>query len=130
MFSASAYWITVVETNPFGKRAKELLTEDERESLIERLALSPETGDIILGTGGVRKLTWPAASQGKRGQVRIIYYFHDLNMPVYLLDVCSKGEKIYFSASGKRLIAQLVDHLVKEYSEQWSRIVKLQRDGA
>jgi hypothetical protein len=130
MFNASTYWISVVEMGPFIEKAKEILTDEEREELITLLALRPEVGDIIDGTGGVRKLKWLAKSQGNRTQARVIYYFRDLNMPVYLLAMYSRGETIDLSASGKRLINQLVAQLVAEHGEQLARIVTMQRDGA
>lgn len=45
------------------------------------------------GTGGVRKLRWRRGGQGKSGGVRIIYYFHDEGMPLYLLTLFAKGER-------------------------------------
>jgi len=65
---------SVVETPIFSRRADALLTRDERAELITTLASNPMAGDVIPGTGGVRKLRFGAGGRGKRGGVRVIYY--------------------------------------------------------
>ena len=54
-------------------------------------------------TGGVRKLRWGIRNLGKRVGVRIIYYFHDLNMPLYLLAIYAKGEKVNLNMQERRI---------------------------
>jgi mRNA-degrading endonuclease RelE of RelBE toxin-antitoxin system len=53
-----------------------LLSPVEQEALVLALAMNPRAGDLIRGTGGVRKLRWARGGRGKSGGVRIIYYFH------------------------------------------------------
>jgi hypothetical protein len=115
MFKASDYGITIAETQPFIKGASEALTDDEREKLINFIALRPDAGDIIPGTGGVRKLRWPAKSQGKRAGARILYFFHDLNMPVYLLAIYTKNERIDFSGSERKQMRKKTVELVETH---------------
>lgn len=67
--------LTVVETSAFAKRAQKLLSPEEHEDLIFGLALNPEAGDEIPGTGGVRKVRYAAKGKGKSGGVWVIYYF-------------------------------------------------------
>ena len=76
--------ITIAETEPFQKKAKRILSTEEKEDLIDYLAENPASGDIIQGTGGIRKLRWSIGSKGKCGGVRVIYYFHSGIMPLYL----------------------------------------------
>ena len=85
--------ITVVETPEFLSATRKLLTEEERAVLVDYLAHNPTAGELITGTGGVRKLRWKVPGRGKRGGARIIYYFRDLNMPLYLIAVYKKTEK-------------------------------------
>ena len=59
--------VTVVETPECLARIDRLMTEEEREQLIAYLAANPTEGDLIPGTGGVRKLRWGLAGRGKRG---------------------------------------------------------------
>lgn len=63
---------TVVETKPFSRRADAILQPDERLDLIAYLAANPKDGDVIPGTGGIRKLRWRAKGKGKSGGVRVI----------------------------------------------------------
>ena len=64
---------TVAETPTFTRQASKLFTEDEKGELIDFLAANPLAGDVIPGTGGVRKLRFRAADSGKRGGGRVVY---------------------------------------------------------
>ncbi|MBV8165173.1 MAG: addiction module toxin RelE, partial [Alphaproteobacteria bacterium] len=68
--------ITVQETSIFSRRADALLSVEERAQLIDFLANNPLAGDVIEGTGGVRKVRFAAKGRGKSGGVRVIYYFY------------------------------------------------------
>ena len=57
----------------FSQRARKLLTDAEIEALAAYLSQSPEKGDVIPGTNGLRKLRWSVGNRGKRGGSRIIY---------------------------------------------------------
>lgn len=114
MFNAGSYLISIAELPNFVDDASRIFTEDEYEELMLFLAEHPDAGDIIPGTGGVRKVRWRARGQGKRGGARVIYYFRDLNLPVYLLAVYAKGEKLDLSAKDKKLMEAYVDRIVKE----------------
>ena len=83
--------ITVVETPAFLRAADTVLEEEERTNLILFIGTNPEAGDVIPQTGGVRKLRWAAHGRGKRGGVRVIYYFHSEAVPVFLLDIYAKN---------------------------------------
>ena len=72
---------TVAETPIFQKYARDLWTEAERVEFINWIALNPDAGDVIPGTGGCRKVRWSKASSGKRGGVRVIYF----NVEEYLI---------------------------------------------
>jgi mRNA-degrading endonuclease RelE of RelBE toxin-antitoxin system len=73
--------IAVVETEEFLADVKGVLSEDERDDLISYLALHPEAGDLIPGTGGLRKVRWTSKGKGRRGGSRVIYYFHNIEVP-------------------------------------------------
>ena len=73
---------TVAETPTFSRQANRLFNEDERSELIDFLAENPMAGDRIPGTGGVRKLRFAASGRGKRGGVRVIYFFLDDTIPI------------------------------------------------
>jgi len=84
--------------------------------VIDRLAAQPRAGDLIQGTGGIRKLRWARGGRGKSGGARVIYYFHSDRIPLYLLTVFGKGEKADLSKGERNELAKLVDAL-KRYAE-------------
>lgn len=106
---------TVVELPEFLKTSEKHLSDTEKHSVINYLAAHPAAGDIMQGTGGIRKLRWSAHGKGKSGGVRIIYYFHNENMPLFLLTLFGKGEKANLSKSERNELAKLTSLLVKNY---------------
>lgn len=107
--------ITVVELPEFIRRAEKLLSEDERESLIAYLSAHPTAGVIIPGTGGVRKLRWKRQGSGKSGGVRVIYFYHNDQIPLFLLTVFSKAQKVSLHQAERNELAQLTRILKDHY---------------
>jgi len=70
------------------------------------------------GTGGIRKLRWKRDGSGKRGGVRVIYYFHSERMPLFLLTIFGKNEKDNLSRTERNELAKLVRILVESYGER------------
>jgi hypothetical protein len=103
---------TVAETPIYLSRAEELMSEKEREAVVELLAASPEVGDLIPGTGGLRKIRVPLAGRGKRGGARVIYYYYDVTLPIYLLLVYAKNERDDLSSAQKVVLRGLVKAIV------------------
>ena len=89
-----------------------MLSPEERQELITFLSEHPSAGDLIQGTGGIRKLRRARGSKGKSGGVRVIYYFHSKIMPLYLLAAFGKNEKANISTEEKHLLSKLVNDLV------------------
>lgn len=104
--------ITVAELGEYQRRAEKLLAESERQDIVNYAAAFPKAGDLITGTGGVRKLRWRRGGKGKSGGVRVIYYFHSERMPLYLLTVFAKNERADLSQAERNDLASLVDTLV------------------
>lgn len=107
--------MTVVETPGFLRDAAGALTEQERLELVAFVAANPEAGSLMAGTGGIRKLRWGAAGRGKRGGVRVIYYYHSEDLPLFLLSVFAKNEKANLSQAERNEVRQLVPRLVASY---------------
>jgi hypothetical protein len=85
--------ITVVEAQRFLISARKIMDDAEREELVGHLAFHPSAGAVIPGTGGVRKLRWALEGRGKRGGARLIYFYYDDDMPLFLLDIYAKNER-------------------------------------
>lgn len=105
--------LTVAELSEFIRTADKLLTETERQDVIDYLAAHPKAGDLMEGTGGVRKLRWGRGGQGKSGGARVIYYFHDEVMPLYLLTLFAKGDKDNLTKAERNELHGLVQLLVQ-----------------
>jgi len=100
--------ITVAETPEYARSAERLLTAADRMEVVEYLAANPKAGDLMQGTGGVRKLRWARGGRGKSGGVRVIYYFHSDAIPLYLLTVFGKNQKSNLSKAERNDLAELV----------------------
>jgi mRNA-degrading endonuclease RelE of RelBE toxin-antitoxin system len=108
-------YLTVVETRPFMAEVERCLSTDEREQFIEYIACNPTAGAVIRDTGGVRKVRWGAAGRGKRGGVRVIYYYHSERIPLFLLTVYAKAQKTDLSPTEKATMRRLVAEIVASY---------------
>jgi hypothetical protein len=130
MFGATNYGITIVELLSFQNDADRIFSDQEREDLSDFISANPVFGDVIPGTGGIRKLRWRARGNGKRGGARVIYYFRDLNMPVFLLAVYAKGEKMNLTMHERELMQRVVETLVREQAARSIYRLVARRDPA
>lgn len=110
--------ITIAETEPFQKKIAKLLSTEEREELIAYLSEHPNSGIVIQGTGGIRKLRWARGNKGKSGGIRVIYYVHSEIMPLYLLAAFGKNEKANISSKEKKDLSKAVKELVKYWRQR------------
>jgi hypothetical protein len=83
-----------LEAPAFTRYASGYLTDDEYRELQNRLAVAPEHGDVIPGTGGFRKLRWtdPRRGKGRRGGLRVIYYYFPGEQQIWLITLYDKDE--------------------------------------
>lgn len=89
---------TVVETAPYLSSAKtEGMTVEEMRLVVDMIAAAPEAGDLIVGSGGCRKVRIPGKGRGKSGGYRVVTYYFSADAPVFLLAVLSKGSRGNFS---------------------------------
>jgi mRNA-degrading endonuclease RelE of RelBE toxin-antitoxin system len=83
--------LTFIETKLFTKLVGDYLSDDAYAALQQALIASPEAGDLIKGSGGVRKLRWGLAGRGKRGGIRVIYYLRSRQGEVWMLTLYAKN---------------------------------------
>jgi hypothetical protein len=105
--------VTVVETRQFATRATKIWSEEELDAFTSYIAANPEAGDIVAGTGGVRKVRWSSQGRGKRGGVRIIYFFHSEASPLFLLDLYAKNQQSDLNAQDKKELKTFVETLLR-----------------
>jgi hypothetical protein len=99
--------ITVAETQAFMRAAEKIWDEAELAELVDYLAYNPEAGDVIPGTGGVRKLRWGRAGSGKRGGARVVYFHYRADCPLYLLLAYAKAQATDLTPDEKKAVAAL-----------------------
>lgn len=104
-----------VEVPAFVKRWSDLgLTDDDLLELEIYLCGHPEAGDIIQGTGGLRKIRWRLGGKGKRGGIRVLYVDFVMMEKIYLITAYGKSEKDDLSPAERSEIRRLIDILKAE----------------
>ena len=92
-----------------------MLSEEERRDLINFLAYNPDAGDILRGTGGIRKIRWAREGEGKSGGIRVVYFFHSLDTPLFALSAFAKNEKTNLTQAECNELKELTAILINEY---------------
>ena len=102
-----------IETHIFTESLVRYLTDEEYLALQVSLLLRPSQGKVIPGTGGLRKLRFGTGIKGKRGGLRIIYYWHGKEETIYFLQVYTKSSSSDLSPDQIRILARLVREELK-----------------
>ncbi len=110
--------VAVVEAPRFLRQAAAVWSEAERESFVDHIARNPEIGDVIPDTGGVRKVRWRRQGIGKRGGARVVYFYHNEQMPLFLLLVYAKADRGDMTQDEKRLMRTIVVELKHTYGAE------------
>ena len=98
----------IVETRIFTKTLRGLLDEEDYRALQLALVLRPEQGALIPGAGGLRKVRWGIEGKGKRGGVRIIYFWDPKQAVLYMLLVYGKTVQDDLTPTQLRTLSRLV----------------------
>lgn len=101
--------LTFIETRLFSRLADEYLGEEGLLALQVHLLAQPDIGDVISGSGGVRKLRWAMPGRGKRGGMRVIYFLRLQRGEVWLLTLYPKNVADNISAGVLRKIREAID---------------------
>ena len=99
----------IVETTIFTRRVLKLLADDEYRLLQQALLLRPELGQIITGSGGIRKVRWKMQGSGKRGGVRVIYYWAVAQDTILMLYIYGKHERADLTPAQVKMLRQIVE---------------------
>lgn len=102
--------LTVIESPLFTRLWPDYWTAGEHGDFVLHLAVNPEAGDLIPGSGGCRKIRWGRPGMGKRGGVRVIYTVRLKRGAIVLLTIYSKRAQDNISAQILRKIAEELDH--------------------
>ncbi|MDH5668817.1 MAG: type II toxin-antitoxin system RelE/ParE family toxin [Nitrospira sp.] len=109
--------ITVQTSKSFEAAALSLMDENAYDRLIEFLARNYLNGDIIPGTGGVRKIRYARQGKGKSAGFRVIYYYHSEGHPIVPFTIFAKNQKTNLSEAEKTELYKIVQMIKKELSK-------------
>ena len=101
--------VTFIETKLFTKLVEEYLSDDEYAALQQSLVVNPEAGDVIQGSGGVRKLRWRVEGRGKRGGLRVIYFLRPRHGEIWMLTLYAKNVADNIPAKVLKKIKEEID---------------------
>ena len=102
-----------VETPLFTEDVVDLMRDDDYRTLQLALLFRPEGGTLIRGSGGLRKVRWTAPGRGKRGGVRIIYYWAKAEEVIYMLLIYPKSRQEDLTPRQLKILRKLVQEEFK-----------------
>ena len=106
-----------VELPTYVNQAKKLkLSDYERELIVTHISFNPRGGEVISGTGGVRKVRVPLADKGKSGGYRVISYYCGEDAPVILISIFKKTKQLSLTSEDKnrmKVLTQIIDSELK-----------------
>lgn len=103
----------IIETPIFTEQITELLQDEDYRAFQIALALNPESGDLIRGSRGLRKIRWRRSGSGKSGGIRVIYYLVHRE-EIFLLCAYSKTRQEDLSTNQIKTLANLVNNYLEE----------------
>jgi hypothetical protein len=120
--------VEFIEAPAFTRCLSDYLSDDRFRELQDRLGANPELGDVMPGTGGFRKLRWADARRGKgrRGGLRIIYYYFKPDSQIWLMTLYDKDEALDLTAREKKALKAWV---ANEFETRAARAERRQHKG-
>jgi hypothetical protein len=101
--------LTFIESRGFTEKLATLIADDAYRAFQNELQENPEKGDVIQGTGGVRKVRMRLSGRGKSGGARVIYLFLENHARIYLLTLYSKNQQVNLSSDQKKEVRKTVE---------------------
>lgn len=99
----------IIETSVFTRQIKELISDEEYGELQFALIQRPDMGDLIPHSGGIRKVRWAGSGRGKRGGIRVIYYWQVSEDQIYMLLVYAKNAQDNMTPTQQKILRKLVE---------------------
>ena len=97
-----------IEAKLFTRLFDEIFSDEDLARLQGFLIENPKVGDVVPGSGGVRKMRWAMPGRGKRGGLRIIYYLRSRQGQIWLLTLYPKSE---IDSIPGRILKQIKDEI-------------------
>ena len=104
-------WLEFIEAPVFTRILFRYLADDDYRELQLHLARDPEAGDVVRGSGGFRKVRWGdrRRGQGKRGGLRVIYYYFAEDMQIWFLTIYGKDDAADLSPRERQLLRASIE---------------------
>ena len=99
----------IIETSIFTRKIRELISDEEYGELQFALIQRPDIGVVIPQSGGIRKIRWSGSGRGKRGGIRVIYYWYVNEQQIYMLLAYAKNEQANLSTAQLKVLKKLVE---------------------
>ncbi len=100
--------MVIIETSIFTRQVEDLLPDDEYRKLQAALVGNPNLGQLVRGSGGLRKVRWGLPGRGKRGGVRVIYYWATKEDQLYMLLMYAKSEQDDLTPAQLKILKKIV----------------------
>ena len=107
--------LSIIETELYLSQAKRLMSEEERDHVVDTIPANPAGGVVIKGTNGLRKLRIRLRGRGKRGGGRVVYWFHSKCYPAMLMFVFAKNASQNLSSAERKALIRAIDGLVEDF---------------
>ena len=104
-------------THTYERAIRKLLSAEARLEMEATIMSSPDTAPVIRGTGGIRKLRWAGSGRGKRGGIRVIYFYPGPEA-IYMLTAYAKADRDGLTAADAKALSKLVAAIKKERQEK------------
>ncbi len=116
-----------IEAPAFARYVSDYLADDEYRELQNQLANNPDLGDLMPGTGGFRKLRWrdPRRGKGRRGGLRIIYYYFLADQQIWLMTLYDKNEATDLTPKEKKALKSAIE--AELHARQAKRLARDQK---
>ena len=108
---AHSWMMEFVETPTFTRLVLALMEDDDYANLQTALVQRPDMGKIISGGGGIRKVRWSGCGRGKRGGLRVVYFWDVANGQIWMLQACPKNKQEDLTRDEIKQLKQLVKRL-------------------
>jgi hypothetical protein len=105
--------VSVIETDAYFSKATKIMSAEDMEAVVLMISESPAIGDVIPGSGGLRKMRIPLQGRGKRGGGRVIYWYYNAGYPAILMWAFAKNEASDLTPTQKKSLVAMSE-LFKE----------------
>jgi hypothetical protein len=106
--------VSVIETDAYLSKAEKIMSAVEMEAVVLMISEGPTIGDVIPGTGGLRKVRIPLQGRGKRGGGRVIYWYYNAGYPAILMWAFAKNEASDLTPAQKKSLVAMSDMFIAQ----------------